>query len=315
MPFRFIAPMPRFTTPGAWRDSVRRIEDLGFDTISVSDHFTRGWVMDPLAAMLAVTEATSWIRVLSLVLGNDYRHPVIVHKAIATIDALSGGRVELGLGAGWMGSDYAAAGIDLDPPAVRIERLGESVAIIKGLFEDAPLTYRGRHYQVTALDGLPKPTQTPRPPLLLGGGGRRVLELAGREADIVGIHCRLPDGQVTPAAAADLGADRIAQKVAWARAAAGASGRDPDTIEWQFTVYLCRVSGSPSATAADQSSFARLLGADPELLRDSPAVLIGDVERCVDVLLERRERFGLSYINIGPDVEAVAPIVARLRGR
>ena len=306
--------MPAFTTPGTWRDGLRRIEDLGFDTVSISDHFTRGWVMDPLIAMVAVTEATSSVRVLSLVLGNDYRHPTLVHKAIATIDALSGGRVELGLGAGWMASDYAAAGMRLDPPAVRIERLAESVAIIKGLFGDGPFTYRGRHYQVTDLDGLPKPTQSPRPPLLLGGGGRRMLELAGREADIVGIHCRLPDGELTPAAAADLGADRVAEKVDWARAAAQASGRDPDDLDWQFTVYVCRVSGFGAAAAATESSFARLIAADPGLLKDSPAVLIGDVERCTDLLQERRERFGLNYINLGRDVVAVAPIVARLAG-
>ncbi|MBA2372577.1 MAG: TIGR03621 family F420-dependent LLM class oxidoreductase [Chloroflexi bacterium] len=307
--------MPAFTTPGAWRDGVRQIEDLGFDTISISDHFTRGWVMDPLAAMLAVSETTSSIRVLSLVLGNDYRHPAMVHKAIATIDALSGGRVELGLGAGWLESDYAAAGMHLDLPAVRIDRLEESVAIIKGLFGDTPVTYHGRHYHVTDLEGLPKPTQSPRPPMLLGGGGRRILELSGREADIVGIHCRLPDGEVTRAAAADLGPARVAEKVGWARAAARESGRDSDALELQFTVYLCRVSGSPGSTSENQSSFARLLAADPALLEGSPAVLIGDVEECVDLLLERREQFGLSYINLGPDVEAVAPIVARLKGR
>lgn len=307
--------MPVFTTPEEWREEVRRIEDLGFDTISVSDHFTRGWVMEPLAAMLAMAEATSSIRVLSLVLGNDYRHPVLAHKAVATIDALSGGRVELGLGAGWMESDYAAAGMRLDPPSVRVERLEESVAIIKALFGDAPVTHHGRYYQVTGLEGLPRPTQSPRPPILLGGGGRRMLELAGREADIVGIHCRLPDGEATPAAAEDLSAVRVAEKVGWARAAAEASGRDPETLEWQFTVYLCQVSGSSDAPVADQSSFGRLLAADPVLMETSPAVLIGDVEKCIDLLQERRERFGLSYLNLGRNVEAVAPIVARLKGR
>jgi probable F420-dependent oxidoreductase len=306
--------MPVLTSPGAWRDAIRRIEELGFATISVSDHFTRGWVMDTLVAMLAVTEATTSTRVLSLVLGNDYRHPAMVHKAIATIDALSDGRVELGLGAGWMASDYEAAGIRFDSAAIRVERLEESVRIIKELFGPDPVTYQGRHYQLTGLDGLPKTTQQPRPPILVGGGGRRVLALAGREADIAGIHCRLPDGELTPAAAVDLGSDRVAEKVGWVHAAARGAGRDPDSIELQFSVYLCQVSGRSSAPNTGQSSFAKLVAADPQLVHDSPTVLVGDVERCVDLLQERRERLGLSYLNLGRDVEAVAPIVARLTG-
>src|SRR5256885_1042012 len=187
--------MPRLEgSAAAWRDGVRRIESLGFDTVSVSDHFTRGWVMEPTAAMLAAAEATERLRVLSLVLGNDYRHPVLLHKTMATIDLLSDGRLELGLGAGWMRSDYDAAGLPYDPPAVRLDRLRESLHLLKGLFGPDPLTFHGTHYRITSLDGLPKPVQRPHPPLLVGGGGKRVLGLAAREADIVSVHCNLRHG-------------------------------------------------------------------------------------------------------------------------
>jgi probable F420-dependent oxidoreductase len=310
-----MAPMPRLEgSAAAWRDGVRRIESLGFDTVSVSDHFTRGWVMEPTAAMLAAADATERLRVLSLVLGNDYRHPVLLHKTAATIDLLSDGRLELGLGAGWMRSDYDAAGMPYDSPAVRLERLQESLHVLKGLFGPDPLTFHGTHYRITDLDGLPKPVQAPHPPLLVGGGGKRVLGLAAREADIVSVHGSLRRGEVDEAAAADLSADRVAEKVGWVHAAAEEAGRPFEELELQFTTYLCEVTDAPRAANARGSSFAKLLAADPELFERSPAVLVGSVAECVEKLQERRELYGFSYLNLGADLENVAPVVARLRG-
>ena len=307
--------MPRLEgSAAAWRDGVRRIESLGFDTVSVSDHFTRGWVMEPTAAMLAAADSTERLRVLSLVLGNDYRHPVLLHKTAATIDLLSDGRLELGLGAGWMRSDYDAAGLPYDPPAVRLERLQESLHVLKGLFGPDPLTFHGTHYRITDLDGLPKPVQTPHPPLLVGGGGKRVLGLAAREADIVNVHCNLRRGEVDEAAAADLSAERVAEKVGWVRAAAEEAGRPFEELELQFTTYLCEVTDAPRAADARGSSFAKLLAADPELFERSPTVLVGSVAECVEKLQERRELYGFSYLNLGSDLENVAPVVALLRG-
>ena len=314
-PFRFIAPAPRLTgDPARWRAEVRRIEDLGFTTMSVGDHLGAGWVLDPLTAMTVAAEATDRLRVLSLALANDFRHPVVLHKALATLDVLSGGRVELGIGAGWMTADYEAAGIPMDPPGVRIERLEESLAVLTGLFGPGPLTFTGRHYRVRDLDGRPEPVQRPRPPLLVGGGGRRVLSLAARVADVVGVHCALPSGVQDPAAVADLAADRVAEKVRWVREAAGTAGRADEDLVLQFSVYHCEVTGRGSVGGGRRSSFAALIAEQPDLLADSPAVLVGDVERCVDTLLERRERYGFSYLNLGHDVDAVAPIVARLSG-
>lgn len=315
-PFRFIAPMPKLEgSVKTWRDSIRRIEDLGFSTLSVSDHFTAGWVMEPLTALTAAAELTSTIRLLTLVLSNDYRHPVQLHKALATLDVLSGGRVEIGLGAGWMESEYDAAGMRFDPASVRLARLEESVAVVGGLFGPGPFTFSGRHYTIRSLDGLPKPIQRPRPPVMIGGGGRAALELAAKVADIVGVHARLRGSRPGAEAAADLRADRLADKVEWVRTAWRTAGRDHGGPELQFTIYLVDVTDSPHAARRSVSSFASSLAADEAAMAHSPAVLTGSVEGCVERLLEVRERFGFSYFNLGADVDMVAPIVARLAGR
>ncbi|MDQ6673491.1 MAG: TIGR03621 family F420-dependent LLM class oxidoreductase [Chloroflexota bacterium] len=297
-----------------WRDAVRRIEQHGFDSISVSEHLTHGWQMEPLSAMLAAAAATDRLRVLSLVLANDFRHPVMLHKAAATIDVVSAGRLELGLGAGWMLDDYVAAGLPFDPPAVRVARLGESIGVLKGLFGPTPFTFKGDHYHISDLQGLPKPVQQPHPPILVGGGAKAILSLAAREADIVGIHCNLQAGTLTPGAAADLGADRVAQKVNWVRQAATAAGRAAESIELQFSMYFCQITRTASQGRAASSSFAELLRADPKLMATSPTVLTGTVDQCIETLCERRERYGFSYLKLGSDVTSVAPIVARLAG-
>lgn len=314
-PFRFIAPAPRLTgDPDRWRAEVRRIEDLGFSTVSVGDHLSQGWVLEPVTAMTVAAEATTTLRVLSLVLANDYRHPVLLHKALSTLDVFSGGRVELGIGTGWMASDYDAAGIPMASPGRRIERLDEALTVLTGLFAPGAFSFTGEHYQVEALDGQPDPVQRPRPPLLVGGGGRRVLSLAARAADIVGVHCALRSGVQDAESVADLAADRVAEKVRWVHDAATAAGRSTDDLELQFSVYHCQVSRPGHAPAPSASSFAALMAEAPDILADSPAVLVGDVQRCVDLLQERRELYGFSYLNLGSDIDSLAPLVARLAG-
>ncbi len=305
--------MPRFTQPvAAWRDAVRRIEDLGFWAVAISDHFTQGWVMDPLVAMTAAAEATSTLRVLSLVLGNDYRHPVLLHKAVATLDVLSHGRVEVGIGAGWMPSDYEAAGIPLDPPGIRVDRLAEAVDVLKGLFGEQPLSYEGKHYRISGLDGLPKPLQSPHPPLLIGGGSRRVLELAGRSADIAGINASMRPGIGSGSAVLDLTAERVAQKLATVRDAAVASGRDPAAMRYQISILSLHITDVPGAQPWVSTLASEVT--DPAVLATSPAMLRGSVAQCVELLQQRREQFGLDYIQLGGDLMAAAPIVARLAG-
>ncbi|AVT38795.1 TIGR03621 family F420-dependent LLM class oxidoreductase [Plantactinospora sp. BB1] len=312
-PFRFTAAMPGLDRPAArWRDEIRRIEDLGFDSVSVSDHLTGGWAMDPLVAMTVAAEATSRLRVLGMVFCNDFRHPVLLHKALANLDVFSGGRVEIGLGAGWLRADHDAAGLPFDPPAVRVDRLAESIEILLRLFGDEPVDFTGRHYRITGLLGLPAPAQRPRPPLLVGGGSRRILELAGRCADIVGINPRLAPDVDPLAALAEMSPERFARKVAWARDAATAAGRDPAGLEFQTRMFDVRVRHRGVEHRAS-SSHAR--GVDPATLAASPSVLHGSVDECVDKLLALRDRYGVSYLHLGGNLDAAAPIVARLAGR
>jgi probable F420-dependent oxidoreductase len=311
--FRFSTAMPLLTQPvSTWRAELRRIEDLGYWSVAVSDHFTRGWVIEPLVAMTAAAEATTSLRVLSLVLGNDYRHPALLHKALATLDVLSGGRVEIGIGAGWMESDYAAANIPLDPPGVRVDRLAESVDVITGLFGPEPLYYQGKHYEISGLDGLPKSVQAPHPPVLIGGGGRRVLQLAGAMADIVGINASMRSDICTGQALLDLTEERVATKISIARAAALAAGRDPETLRYQTSILSMDLTDVPGARPWTSSLATNVT--DPAVLAASPVVLHGSVASCVEKLQRHREEFGLTYIHIGGDPVAAAPIVARLAG-
>ena len=315
-PFRFIAPMPTLDrSPGEWRDAVRRIEADGYSTVAISDHVTRGWAMEPLVAMLAAADATTTLRVMSMVLANDYRHPALVHRAIATIDVLSGGRVELGLGAGWLPDDYAALGIPLDPPATRIRRLDEAVRLIKRLFEaTGPVSVDGTHYRGTGLEGLPGPVQRPRPPILVGGGGRAVLSLAGREADIAGVNAALVRGSGRREGVVGLTATATAEKVAWVRDAAREANRGAEEPELQVSVLHTHIADSPSEARAALDRLRQDVELPSEVVDASPSVLIGSVDHCCELLLERRERYGFSYIKLGPDPATCAPIVARLAG-
>jgi probable F420-dependent oxidoreductase len=300
--------MPGLNRPvAAWRDEIRRIEDLGFSSVSVSDHFTGGWAMDPLIAMTVAAEATTRLRVLGMVFCNDFRHPVLLHKSLANLDVFSAGRVEIGLGAGWQRTDHDAAGLPFDPADVRVDRLAEAIEVLRGLFGDGPVTHAGKYYRVTDLDGTPKPVQRPHPPFLVGGGSRRVLELAGRYADIVGINPRLAPDVDPLAAVADMTPARIAQKIAWARAAAP----DPEALEFQLRIFDLRLEHGGTTHVASSSHAA---GASAEALAASPSVLHGSLEACAESLERTRERFGISYIHLGSNVDAAAPLVARLGG-
>jgi probable F420-dependent oxidoreductase len=313
-PFRFIAPAPRLAgSAQEWLNDVRRIEELGYDTIAFSDHFSQGWVMESTVAMTAAAMATSRLRVLSLIFANDFRHPGILRKSLATLDVLSGGRVEFGLGTGWLGHDYQALGLPLDSPGVRVDRLVEAVDIVRALEGDDPVHFEGIHYRIDGLEGLPRTTQ-PRIPLLIGGGGTRILELAGRRADIVGVHPRLHAGRLGHELSIEFSAKSYARKIALVRAAAAAASRPAGEPEIQSTVYLSQVYGSDGTLSAAQSSFAEIVANDPAIAADSPAVLVGTVDDCIAQLLAWRDRLGISYWHLGSDVEAMAPIVSKLAG-
>ncbi|MBA2373735.1 MAG: TIGR03621 family F420-dependent LLM class oxidoreductase [Chloroflexi bacterium] len=306
---------PPDNTAAAWLDEMRKIEDLGFDAVSVSEHLSGGWRLEAMTAMAAIVAATTRLRVLSLVLANDFRNPVLVHKAAATIDFASDGRVELGLGAGWLERDYAAAGLAFESAGTRIERLEEAVTIIKGLFLAPTFSFAGRHYTVTEAEGLPRPTQLPHPPILIGGGGPKVLGVAARQADIIGVHARLDASAVGPEAASDLAEDAVAAKVGVVMEALRAAGRIPGAIELQLTIYHCRITDRPGDGSDQGSSFSRFLQADPEVALRSPAVLVGSLAACADRLQELRERFGFNVFKLSGRPDANAPIVSALAGR
>ncbi|HVE46633.1 MAG TPA: TIGR03621 family F420-dependent LLM class oxidoreductase [Acidimicrobiales bacterium] len=309
-PFRFGVQVSSAADGQAWAELARQVEDLGYTTLWVPDHFDDQW--GPLVALTAAAMATTTLLVGPLVLDNDYRHPAVVAREMATLDLVSNGRVELGLGAGWKRSDYDRLGLDFDPPGVRIDRLEEAVSIIKMLWtdDDGHADFKGLHYTMQGADRLPLPVQRPRPPLLLAGGGRRMLSLAAREADIVGFNASLAAGEVGPAMAREGLADRFRQRVIWVRDAAGERF---DGLELHCHTFLCMVG-------ADRRSVAEVMagpfGVSVEEAMDVPIALVGPVEELCEVLQQRREELGFSYWSIpAKSYEAFAPVVARLAGR
>lgn len=301
----------------AWQADLRRLEDAGFHAVVAADHFTAGWDVEPLVTLTAAALSTTTLRVQTGVLGNDYRHPVLVHRAAATLDALSGGRLILGLGAGWLTSDYEAAGIPLDAPGTRVERLEEAVAVVKGLFRAEPLHHEGRHYRIDGLQGVPACVQRPHPPLFLGGGSPRVLRLAGREADIVGIVASLRAGTLGRDAVVDLSRESVEQKLGWVREGIAASGRTTDDVTVEINHWLVRVTGTEAEADAFLEKMADRYDVAPEILRESPAVLVGTVAQLVDVVRARHEQLGISYFQLDAgfppaDVESLFPLVEAL---
>jgi len=317
-PFRFgiqAASPPGGTAQpaSAWSALARKVEGLGYATLTVSDHLDDQYAITP--ALMAAADATTSLRVGALTYGNDYRHPVVLAKEAATLDVLSGGRFELGLGAGWMTTDYDQAGIPLDRPGVRIERLAEALDVITGLWADAPCTVEGHHYVVRDLEGLPKPISRggsptrPGPPILVGGGGRRILSLAARRADIVGINIALGSGRIDASAGPTATHEATLEKIRWIREAAGDR---IDHLELHVRVHLAAITDDRRSLA---EALGPALGLTPEAAMASPHALAGTVDEIVEQCLERRERYGISYIGLGVDaLDAMAPVVDRLAG-
>ncbi|MCI0581445.1 MAG: TIGR03621 family F420-dependent LLM class oxidoreductase [Chloroflexi bacterium] len=300
--------------PG-WRSHLRRIEDLGFSTFLVRDHLVADFFGEqpaPLVALASAAALTTRLRLGTMVLAVDYRHPAMLAKEVASLDLLSGGRLELGLGAGWLRREYEAAGLPFDPAGTRIDRLEEAITILDGLFRDGPLTFGGKHYTVTELEGYPKPVQRPRPPLLIGGGRRRVLTLAGRVADIVGIlTTSVASGTVVDDASERL-ADAVARKLAWVREGAGA--RYPD-IELSLIPTLLFEEDRERA-AADLIAARGWREVTPADVLAMPSVFIGSVGAIVDQMEERRARYGFSYYVVSDrQLDQAAVLVARLAAR
>lgn len=313
-PFRFGVICEQMQSTEEWITKARTAEDYGYATLLIRDHFIKepfGDQLAPLIALMAAASATSTLRVGSLVLDNDYRHPVMLAKEAATLDLLSEGRFELGIGAGWLRSEYEQAGMAFESAGVRVSRLEEAIHILKGLFADQPSTFAGNYYTVTNLNGFPKPVQRPHPPLLVGAGSQRMLALAGREADIVGILPKaLSNGTISEEITERL-PTTMAQKVEWVRQAAGERFH-----ELELNMVISPVFTEQRRQRAEQFARERgWSGIAAEDVLDMPSIFIGTPDQIVEDLLRRREQYGFSYFVVSDaHMEAFAPIVSRLIG-
>ncbi|HEU5309355.1 MAG TPA: TIGR03621 family F420-dependent LLM class oxidoreductase [Acidimicrobiia bacterium] len=308
-PFRFGVTASTARTGAEWAEQARRIEGLGYSTLFVHDHFADSGAPAPMVALSFAAAATTTLRVGMLVLGNDYRHPAVLAKDAATLDVMSDGRLEFGLGAGWMTADYEALGLRYDGHGMRIDRLAEALAVVNGAWGDGPFDLAGEHYAITAYDGLPKPLQSPRPPILVGGGGPKLLRLAGRVADIVGINPILSAGVIGADAAKDTLGDATLRKIGWVREGAGERF---DDLELQVRYFVAAITDDARGLA---EAMAPGFGVSPDEALGSGAVLAGTVDEVCDTLVARREEWGVSYVVFGDDqYEQFAPVVARLAG-
>ena len=307
-PFRFGVQVASAPDVRTWRDRAKEAEDLGYATLWMPDHFDDQW--GPLVGLTAAAGATTTIRIGSLVFDNDYRHPAVLAKEMATLDIVSEGRVELGMGAGWMTSDYDELGIPCDPPGTRVGRLEEGVKVVKAMWSEGRADFEGSHYRLHQASNRPRPVQRPRPPILIAGGGRRVLGVAAREADIVGFNMSLAAGRVGPEAARSAVADRFRERVEWVREAAGDRF---DQLELHCRTQFCLVGADRRAIA---DAMAPGFGITPDEALEVPVVLVGSVDEICASLERRREEFGFSYWAVPGDAcHAFAPVVARLAGQ
>lgn len=311
-PFRFgHLAMGRVRSTSDLLESAGSARDHGCTTFQVSDHFDRSPV-SPLVALAAVAVAVPDVGLGTLVLANDFRHPAVLAKELATLDLLSDGRLEVGLGAGWMSEDYAVSGIARERAGVRIDRLAETVAILDAVLRaDGPVTRTGEHYSVTGLSSVPTPAHRPRPPLLIGGGGPRILTLAARHADVVSINLSVGEGRVGTEASRSSVAAATDEKVGWVRAAAATRSSQP---ELHVLAYWSQITDDP-LTEAEARITALGLDLSPSEMLESPHCLIGPLEQLVERVHRLRERWGISYVTFyDHDTAPMAPLISRLAG-
>jgi probable F420-dependent oxidoreductase len=310
-PFRFGAGVTGAGSRAEWAALARRIEELGYAVLLVPDHFDEEFL--PSVALMAAADAAPNLRIGSYVYDNDFRHPALLAKEAALLDLLSDGRLELGLGAGWNLADYEQTGLPFESAGVRIERLAEAITIIRQFFTQESVTFAGKYYRVTGLAGRPKSAQRPHPPIFIGGGGKRVLTLAGQQADIVGLHFKVnPDNTVDPEERLE---SALARKIAWVREAAGARFA---AIELNLLLSGVIVADDRRQAAEEKARQLQANGSTvtADILLESPYWLIGTVDEMVERLVQLRARLGISYVVAREDVfEAFALVVGRLAGK
>jgi probable F420-dependent oxidoreductase len=312
-PFRFLAEAAGIADGKALAADARRAEAMGIDVLVIPDHLIEQ--LPPIPFMATVAAATERLRVGTFVLNNDLRHPAVLAQDLASLDVLSGGRLEIGIGAGWNVPEYRAIGLPFDPVGRRVARLGEAIAVLKGAFAPGPFSFAGEHFTITEFDGYPKPVQQPHPPIFVGGGGRRILGLAGREADIVGLAPRILPGDEPRTDPRSLTLEAAAEKIGWVREAAGDRF---DRLEFNTYPSTSEIVVTDHALPKVRELADRLRArtgfeiTERQLL-DSPHIFIGSIEGLVEKFRMLRERLGISSIMVG-GIDELAPVVERLKG-
>jgi len=303
-PFRFATMAERGRSAEHWREVAQRAEALGYDTFLMPDHITDQ--LAPVAALAAAAAATKTLRIGSFVFDNDYRNPVMLAREATTLDLLSDGRFEFGLGAGWNTRDYEQLGIRYDAPKIRVDRMEEALALIKRLWTEETVTHQGAHYRVHDAKVLPRPTQLPHPPVMIGGGGPRMLRIAAREAQIVAI---VPS--INPSGGANVGTvtvGSVEERIAMLR-------HTPRFSELELNVIVFDAQVTDAARSAVSALAARLKSGITTVI-ETPFFMYGSRASLVEDLIARRERLGISYIALpGSAMRAFAPVVAELRGK
>lgn len=314
--FRFAAQGANAASADEWITTARRAEELGYSALHVSDHYlgpgaehgVQGLAAVP--AMAVAAAVTTDLRIGCRVFCVDFHVPAVLAKEAATIELLSNGRLELGLGAGWVVSEYEALGIPFDRAGVRIDRLTEMIALVKAWFSGEPIEIAGRDIQVHGFAGSPPPVQRPRPPIMIGGGAKRVLTLAGQEADIVSLNFNNRGGVVGPDSVQTSTAEATDERIEWIKAGAGDRF---DDIELECAAYFVTITDEPDEAAG---KLAGAFGVDAATMRSHPNALFGSIEQICDELEARRERFGISYVTVATrNMDAFAPVVEHLTGK
>ncbi len=324
-PFRFSLQSFNTQSPKHWRELINKTEDLGYSTFFLADHmlsegpalaqtFHPPQMLAAVPAIAMALEQTSTLRVGCRVFCNDYRQPIVLAKEAATMDYLSEGRLEFGLGAGWIKAEYEAIGLPFDEFPDRFERFAETVRAYKAFMSGEPLSIAGKSVQWEGFAGIPAPEQSPWPPLMIGGGSRRILRYAGAEADIVSLNFNKRAGMLGPDGMTSGLAAATAQKIDWIREGAGDRF---DNIELEIGAYNTIITDQPEPTAA---AIGEMLGLSAADILTHPHCLIGNVDFICEELIRRRDTYGISYIAVLDDgennmVENFAPVVARLAGQ
>lgn len=310
-PFRFLADARRIASLDELRETVGRAEAIGIDSLVIPDHLIEQ--LSPIAGMTAIVALSDRLRVSAFVLNNDLRHPAVLAQDLSSIDILSGGRLDVAIGGGWNRAEYDAIGLAFDATPVRQSRLAESVAVLKGCFGDGPFSFDGEHYTITDYDARPKPVQRPHPPILIGGGGRRTLTLAAREANIVGLAPRiLPIGAPEPFS---LTFEGTREKIGWVRDAAGERFDSlelniyPSTVPPAVTDEPMRLLRDAAESLTQRSGVA----ITAEELFDAPHVFVNSIDGFVEKFGRLRDELGISSIMVG-DLGDLDPVVERLAG-